>query len=235
MYALTSDPYLQPVLTVTDTFVVMKRTAYPSLVYAVEPVLNNGLAAARSVALNIELQGVQCFYRTLNYNLLDLNQLNLLLELSAAGYADSVFFEKVTAGGQLLQTYGGAKVSGSVAIYSQLVNDVPSGVTYLRGRIKLKSGAIVYTDIIPVLTSGKQRILFYPNPSTRNRQLHYVLQQGISPNSQLQLFDMYGRMLKTFTSLPDNIDLSGLPAGVIVYKLLNEKNETLQTGKLVIE
>jgi hypothetical protein len=213
----------------------MKRTTSPSLVYAVEPVLSNGLAAARSVALNIELQGVQCFYKTLNYNLLDFNRLNLLLELSAAGYADSIFFEKVTAGGQLLQTYGGAKVSSSNAMYQQLVSEVPSGITYLRGRIKLKGGAIVYTDIISVLTSGKQRILFYPNPVNRNNYLHYVLQQGTSPSSQLQLFDIFGRLLKTFASLPDNINLSGLPAGIVVYKLLNEKNETLQTGKLVIK
>jgi hypothetical protein len=50
-------------------------------------------------------------------------------------------------------------------IYNQLVNEVPAaGITYLRGRIKLKNGAVVYTDIIPVLTSGKKSILFYPNP-----------------------------------------------------------------------
>jgi hypothetical protein len=109
IFALTGSPYLQPILSVSDTFVVLQRSAYPSLVYAVEPILSNGLAAARSVAMNIELQGVNCFYKTLNYNLLDYNQLNMQLELSVAPYADSVFFEGVSATGQLLQTYGAAK------------------------------------------------------------------------------------------------------------------------------
>jgi hypothetical protein len=209
IYALTDSPYLKPVRTVTDTFVVMPRSVNPSLVYAVEPVLTNGLAAARSTALNIELQGVHCFYKTLNYNLLDYNKLNLLLELSIATYADSVYFEKVSSSGQLLQTYGGAKVINSNLIYSLLVYDVTSGVTYLRGRIKLNSGAIVYTDIIPVLTSGKKNIVFYPNPVNRSSALHYVLQQGVPASSQLQLFDIYGRLLKSFSSMPDKIDVSG--------------------------
>ncbi|HEX8334961.1 MAG TPA: S8 family serine peptidase, partial [Segetibacter sp.] len=159
IYSLTNHPNLEPVLTVTDTFAVLQRSVYPSLVYAVEPVLNSNLSASRSVALNIELQGVQCFYKTLNYNLLDFNKLNLLLELSVASYADSVYFEKVSSSGQLLQTYGGAKVINNNLIYTQLVAEVPSGITYLRGRIKLNSGAIVYTSVISVLTSGNKNIL----------------------------------------------------------------------------
>lgn len=235
IFALTDSPYLKPILTVTDTFVVLQRSAYPSLVYAVEPVLNNALPAARSVALDIQLQGVQCFYKTLNYNLLDDNKLNLVLEISAAIYADSVFFEEVSASGQLLQTYGSAKVINNNLIYSQLVNAVPAGITYHRGRIKLKSGSIVYTGIIPVLTSGKKYVWFYPNPANRNMPLKYVLQQGVPSGSQLQLFDMYGRLLKSFSSLPDKIDISKIPPGVIIYKLANSENRTLETGKLIIK
>jgi hypothetical protein len=235
IYTLTDSPYLKPILIVTDTAVVLQRSAYPSLVYAVEPVLSNGLAAARSVAINIDLQGVQCFYRTLNYNLLDFNRLNLQLELSAANYADSIFFEKVSATGQLLQTYGSAKAINSNLIYSQLVNEVPSGITYLRGRIKLKSGTIVYTDIIPVLTSGKKNILFYPNPAKRNMPLMYMLQQGIPADSQLQLYDVHGRLLKSFKSMPDKIDVSAFAPGMIIYKLLNSDNKTIETGKVVVQ
>ena len=236
IFTLTDNPYLQPILTVADTFVVLKRSLYPSLVYAVEPLLSNGLPAARSVALDIELQGVNCFYKTLNYDLLDYNRLKLLLELSITDYADSVFFEKLSSAGQLLQNYGGAKVVNNTLVYSQLVNEVAAGITYLRGRIKLKTGAIVYTDIIPVLTSGKQAILFYPNPVKRSIPLQYKLQQGIySSSSQLQLFDIYGRLLKNYSSVPDQIDVSGLPAGVIVFKLLNSENRTLETGKLLIQ
>jgi hypothetical protein len=98
----------------------------------------------------------------------------------------------------------------------------------------LKNGAVVYTDIIPVLTSGKKSIPFYPNPVPRGMSLRHVLQQGLFTSSRLQFFDAYGRLLKSYSSLPDNIDVSQFPAGVIFYKLLNEANITLEAGKIVI-
>jgi len=233
VFALTDSAYLKPILTVSDTFAVFQKSASPYFVYAVEPVLSNQVPAARSASLNINQQGVQCFYRTLNYNLLDENKVNLQLELSVAGYADSIFFEKVTATGQFLQSYGSIKAT-SALVYSQLVDEVSSGITYVRGRMKLKNGATVYTDVVPVLTSGKQNIWFYPNPATTNAVLSYVLRQGISTDSQLQLFDATGRLLKSYASMPDRIDLSGFAPGVLIYKLINSEKKMLETGKLVI-
>lgn len=234
LFTLTDSPYLKPVKIVTDSFVVLQRSLYPDKIFAVEPTLNNGLQGARSAAINTEQQGVYCFYRTLNYELLDTNKLNLLLELSATDAIDSAIFEKVTASGQILQTYGSARVIAGTAVYNQMVTDVLSGVTYVRGKIKLKNGAVVYTDIVPVLTSGRKFIWFYPIPVPRNGELRYVLQQGITSSSRLQFFDVNGRLLRNYSSMPDRIPLTGFPAGLIIYKLLSEEGRRLETGKLLI-
>jgi len=234
IFTLTDSAYLKPILTVSDTFHLFKRADYPSLVYAVEPLLSNNLPAARSIAFNIELQGVKCFHKTLNYYLLDNNMVNLVLELSVANYVDSIYFEKVSPVGQWQQTYGSAKVSSNNLIYNQLVSNLASGITYFRGRIKLKSGGIVYTDIISVLTSGQQQIVFYPNPAIGNNLLNYVLQQGIPADSRLQLFDLTGRLLKDFSSLPGKIDISAFSSGILIYKLIGRDNNILDTGKIII-
>lgn len=235
IYALTDSAYLKHILTLTDTFTVLNRSANPSLLYAVEPVLSNGLSAARSIALDITQQGVKCFYKTFYYNLQDQNKLDLILELSAASYVDSIFFEQVTASGDLVQTNGKVKAINSVQIYNHLVYDVPSGTSYWRAKIKLKSGAVVYTEIISVLTTGKRFILFYPNPAGRNNPLTYVLQQGVPADSYLQLFDITGRLLKRFNEMPGGtIDISTLTPGIIIFKLLSSDNKLLETGKLVI-
>jgi hypothetical protein len=233
IYTLIDSPYLKHILTVTDTFKVFRKADYPSLVYAVEPMLSNGLGATRSPAININLQGVKCFFKTLNYNLLDNNVVNLILELSIADYADSIYFEKISPAGQLQQIYGSAKVISSIVIYNQLVNNPEKGITYFRGRIKLKSGEIVYTDVISVLTTGKQLILFYPNPA-RGNNLNFVLQQGISSDSHIQLFDVVGRLLKDFSSLSGQIDISGLPTGIVIYRLISNNNTILDTGKIML-
>jgi hypothetical protein len=234
IYALVDSAYLKPLMVVTDTFAVLQTSLYPFRVYAIEPKLSNGISAARSGAQNIDLLGVNCFYKTLNYYLLDYNKLNLQLELSTTLFVDSIYFEKVSVAGQLLQTVGGSKVENNKLLYTQFMEELSSGITYVRGRIKLKNGATVYTDIIPVLTSGQKKILFYPNPAARSTFLSYVLQQGVPASSKLQLFDATGRLLKFHGSLPDKIDLTGIAPGLIIYKLMDEDNKVLETGKLVI-
>jgi Subtilase family len=235
IYTLTDSAYLKHILTVADTFTVLNRSAYPSPLYAVEPVLNNGLPAARSIALDITQQGVKCFYKTFYYTLQDQNKLDLILELSAASYVDSIFFEQVTASGDIVQTNGRAKAINTIQLYNHLVNDVPPGTSYWRVKIKLKSGAIVYTEIISVLTTGKRYILFYPNPSGRNNPLTYILQQGVPADSHLQLFDITGRLLKSFNEMPGGtIEISTIAPGIIIYKLVANDNKLLETGKLVV-
>ena len=234
IFALTDSAFLKPILTVTDTFRLFKKADYPYLVYAVEPVLSNNISAARSIATNIELQGVYCFYKTLYYNQLDGNNLNLILELSAPVFVDSIFFERVSQSGMLLQTYGGIQVANNNLQYTQFVDNLQRGVTYFRAKIKLKSGAVVYTEIISLLTSGLDNILFYPNPAKKSAPLNYVLKQGIPADSRFQLFDITGRLLKDYPFLPTTIDISNLPTGIIIYKLLGNNDRALATGKLVI-
>lgn len=235
VYNLADSPYLKPILTVTDTFVVLKKSIYSASVYAVEPILINGLPAARSAAVNIETQGIKCFYKTLIYNLLDTNKLNLILELSTTEYPDSIFFDQVTSNGQLIKTYGSEMVSAGNMIYNHLVNEVLGGITYVRARVKLKNGSFVYTDILPILTSGQKNIWFYPTPAAKNGAIKYILKQGIPADSPLQLFDLNGRLLRNYPSLPGQIQTLGLPSGVIIYRLLDSVNKTLETGKLIIQ
>ncbi|MCX6316200.1 MAG: S8 family peptidase [Bacteroidetes bacterium] len=235
LYTLIDSPYLKPILNVTDSFVVLNRTSYPNSVYAVEPVLSNGLPAARSVAYDITQQGVKCFYKTFYYTLQDENKLDLILELSIASYTDSIYFERVTGGGGLLQTAGGLKVNGTGLIYQLRINEIPSGTSYWRARIRLKNGATVYSEIISLLSSGKQKIIFYPNPSGRNTTVNYVLLQGIPNSSRLQLLDMSGRLVRSYTEMPGIIKAGSLPAGLYFYRLLTADGTLLDAGKLIMQ
>jgi len=233
LFCLTDSPYLKQLLTVTDTFITLNRTAYPSPVYAVEPLLSNNIPATRSLALDISLQGVKCFYNTLYYTLQDPNLLNLVLELSLPAYVDSIFFEQVTVNGQLIKRYDGKKATAASATYTQAENDPPPGTSYWRAKMKLKDGRIIYTETISVQTSGRRFVIFYPNPVSRNGTLNYIMQQGVPPGSRLALYDASGRFLKSYFQ-SDPVDVSKLPAGLIIYKLITNDNKILETDKLVI-
>jgi hypothetical protein len=98
----------------------------------------------------------------------------------------------------------------------------------------LKNGAEVYTENIAVLTSGNNYIVFFPNPAPRNGILNYILQQGIPNNSRLQLYDITGRLLKDYLEMPGSIDVSSLPPGVVIFKLISADGKELDRGKLLI-
>jgi hypothetical protein len=233
LYLLADSAYLKPVFTTTDTFVVINRSQFGAKVFAVEPQLNNNLPAARSIAIDVEAQAVNCFYRSLNYNLLNGNDAELVLDLSVPGYADSIAFEKITTQGSLLKTYGAVKASNATT-YNTLINTLDNGTSYFRARIKLKSGGIVYSDIVAILTSGTNKIYFYPSPANKNGTVNYILQQGMSPNSRLQLYDVNGCLLRNYTTLPNQLNLSGLPTGLLIYKLTNDNGSVIETGKILV-
>lgn len=234
IYTLIDSAYLKPLMTITDTSYVFNRQQYPSMVYAVEPVLNSGLPAARSVAFDLSYQGVNCFYRSFYHTLLDDNKVNLSLELSSTYKTDSVYFEEVTAQGQPLASLGGQRVTQDIFLYTQLTPQLSKGLTYFRARIKLKNGQSVYTDIINVQSTGKKSIVFYPNPVKRNTPVMMVLRQGLPIYSRVYFYDITGRQVKSVEAIQGTIDMSGLPAGVYVYKLTDENGSKLEAGKLIL-
>jgi len=234
IYTLIDSAYLKPLMTITDTAYVFNRQQYPSMVYAVEPVLNSGLPAARSVAFDLSYQGVNCFFRSFYHTLLDDNKVNLSLELSSTYKTDSVYFEEVTAQGQPLVGLGGQRATQDIFLYTQLTPQLSKGLTYFRARIKLKNGQSVYTDIISVQSTGKKSIVFYPNPVKRSTPVMMVLRQGLPLYSRVYFYDITGRQVKSVEAIQGTVDLSGLPAGVYVYKLTDENGNKLEAGKLIL-
>jgi hypothetical protein len=234
LYSLTDSSHLKVVFSTTDTFAVINRKKYPFLVYAVRPVLSNRLPAARSIAFNIELQGVQCFFKTLNYELEDNNRLKMIFEISAASYADSICFEEVTREGSLIRSFGSQTAIPAQEVYSTIADQIAAGSIYIRARILLKNGAMVYTDIIPVFSSGSKNVLFYPNPVRRSEPLMYIMKQGISPDCRLQIYDAYGLLVKDHASMPPTIDVSGLMRGIYFFRLTGNDGKTVSTEKVIV-
>lgn len=234
IYCLTDSPYLKKVMNVTDTAIILKRVLYPSLVWAVEPVLSNGLPAARSIAFDITQQGTQCFYRTLYYNQIDNALADLVLEISAPAYTDSVFFEQLSPDYRVLRRFGGVKVQNGVFVYHQPA-DLPAGTSYWQAVVRLRSGQIVYTDIIPITSSGSRNLLFYPNPLPREQPLFFISKVGLPSDCRLQFYDISGRLVKDINGLQASYNLSGLPAGVYLYRLLGPDGLFLETGKLAVQ
>lgn len=234
IFTMIDSAFIKPIMIVSDTFKVLNRTRFPSKVYAIEPILSNGYSAARSVAIDVTDQSVGCFYKALNYNLFDNNNIELSLEISIPEYVDSVSFEEIDETGRLTQFFGSVKMVNSKYFYTRNGNILNVGLSYFRAKIHLKNKKFVYSDILSVLTSGKKQIAFYPNPVNANEPLNYILEQGTYSDNIIQFFDASGRYLKGYKTLPDKFDVSNFPSGSIFYKLMTKDFKILEGGKLVL-
>lgn len=233
VFAMKGGAYMELVTTTSDSFIVFNRRQVPYITYAIEPVLANGWKAIRSRAINIEIQATYCFYKSLNYDLLSANSVKLLLEAGGTDYIDSLFFEKLNSSGQVMTTGNGIKASAGQTLYTQDWSGLSNGANLFRAKIKLKNGAVVYSNVIAVLTSGDRYIYFYPNPAVTSSQLSYITRPGLPGDVTLMLFDLNGRLLRRYEGLPNKIDLSLLPRGVIVYQLLDINHRKLEGGKII--
>jgi hypothetical protein len=233
IYAMKGGAYMEEAATVTDTFIVVNRRASPYITYAVEPRMSNGLKTIRSRALNIEIQGTYCFYKTLNYELLTARSARLILEAGGSSYIDSIGFEKLNGSGQLIAAGSAMKASATQSVYTYVWDGLSNGAHLFRARIRLKSGAIVYSNVITLLTSGDRYLYFYPNPASGHPLLDYITRPGLPGDSRLLLFDITGRLLRQYNGLPGKVDLSLLPRGIIIYQLVDINNKKLESGKII--
>ncbi len=232
--ALTDSTFLKQIFTTTDTAIGINRITSPYIVYAVEPILSNLVPASRSVGFNIEVQGVNCFYKTFNYEVLDNSVVKLIVELSTATDVDSIFFERIGTNGQLFKSYAGTKILTSVLLYSNLIIDLESGVHLFRARIKLKNGKMVYTDVLSILTTGEKFLYLYPNPIKAGTKINFLL-KGQVEKYNLQLYSATGAFIKNWEiQYAGSIKLPVLQTGYYFYRLTDENNRRIESGKILI-
>ncbi len=86
---------------------------------------------------------------------------------------------------------------------------------------------------------NKPAVLIYPNPTTNNAKAQISLSAWPQGNYDLQLYDMYGKTLRTqrisvatFGDHAFNLDTTDLPAGSYLYKIGDEKLKL--SGKMVV-
>jgi hypothetical protein len=234
VFALPTDtPYLKPIMTVADTLAVFKGAMLQYRVFAVRPLLGNGLPAAQSTAVDINNQAVNCFYTSFQaFN--NWASVALQLQLSTTRGVDSVVVEKLGKNGAVPLVLLRAKATAQQLDYAAADGAPWAGVNTYRGRIVFANGGIVYTEQVSLINTGPRQIFFYPNPVSAGGQLGYQLNDG-SPGWQLQLVDMQGRVVRNQSiGFAGTLRLAGIQAGIYFYRLYNSENVLKETGKIIV-
>ena len=233
LFALTDSAYLKPVAVISDTAVVIIRNSNSPQLYAVQPLPVNGLLATRSAIIDVNNQGVKCFYKTLLAENRT-NKIELILELSSFENIDSIVFEKLDNNSTVIKTLRNLNTTSGLVIYTAFDEAPVSGINFYRATIRLKNGAKIITETVSVLSNANQFVLLYPNPARRNLSINFQI-NNFTTGLNFQILDVQGRLIKTqLIGGAGQIITRGLNAGIFIFRIFNTDGALLETGKFVI-
>jgi len=222
--------HLEPIAILSDTFIILQKSAFPQPRFAVAPMVQRNALGTRSPAPDISTQGVECYFRNFLADLNAEDQVDLGLGIGTTYGLSRVFFEK--------------KIGGVFAILNEQIADkedfeftdesLQNGANTYRPRLLFDNGAMLSGDPVTVYYSGKNGWWVFPNPVSSQGVLKLVA--STEEQAEFYLYDALGKLVleKTADELLLEIPLSGLAKGIYFYKVHDGK-AFLGGGKLVVE
>ena len=221
------DKYMEPLLIVRDTSVVISKHDNKSLHYAIAPLINHK-TGVRSYAYDYTTQGVDCYIKTFFGEIIN-SYSKLTLELGTNYNVKSITWEKLTSTGYIALQ----KLSPVQALdFSYTDNVLLHGLNTYRAKIELSNGMVIYTGAT-TLFFGQEPYLVYPNPVP---QYHDFVVINSSPDiTQLQVFNSTGMKVleQTLSDWSNAISTNRLGAGIYLLRVL-KGGQLQQTLKLVV-
>lgn len=221
--------YLEPIQTVSDSFIVFQKAQHPELFYSVASLINNK-PGLRSFTINYTTQGVGCYVKTFYALLQNLNTAFLTAELGTLYNVSEITFQKVTTSGiQNLKTI--SNPSATSINYSDL--QLPQGANVYRVQIKLSNGNIVYSNTDLVYYFPANPVLVYPNPAKQNQSINIVAKDpGVY---SIKIYDATGRLVhqQLLSNIVQQMWALRLPSGLYIVKVFDDNGKTF-TQKLIV-
>lgn len=228
VYAL-GEKYLSPLLTTTDTNIVLGKALNPALHYTVAPLLANGYTGMKAYTFNYTAQGVDCYIKGFLADLVN-NAASLLIELGTRYAIQKITVEKLGVSGyNSLQS-----IEPVSSLQYQLTdNTLQGGVNTYRLKIHRTDGVVIYSQPETVYNFQGAAYILYPNPVSAATVLNVL--SATPGNSSIILFNATGQQVlqKKLAELHEQLPLQALQKGIYFYIILKDGAKA-QTGSVMV-
>lgn len=224
------DQYLEPILSLSDTFVVLKKNSYPQKRFAVAANNSSGMGNRRSPAPDISSQGLGCYFRRFLAEWYGGASIDLELSIGTTYGISSITIEKRT--GTVFSSLADLAPIGNLYF---LKDDHPNqGVNEYRARLNLSDGNYLYSDVAEGYYSDNDSWWVFPNPANNSSTIQWI--SRTEETGWFELFDVYGNMTLETSSfgLLNEIPLNEIASGMYFFRIWDGE-QLIGTGKLVIE
>ena len=223
------DKYLSPLLTTTDTNLVLKKAANPALHYTVAPLLSGGFTGLKAYTFDYTAQGVGCYIKSFLADLVN-NTTRLLFELGTRYAIQKITIEKLgNTGYNDLQS-----IAPVTALQYQLMdNALQRGVNTYRLKILRSDGSFIYSQPESVYYFKDAGYIVYPNPVRGSTMLHILTAEP--GNSSIVLFNTAGQQVlqRKLVEVHEQLPLHALQKGVYFY-IIRKDGMKEQTGSVFV-
>ncbi len=224
--------YMMPFREVTDSSVVIAKSALNGNYVAVAGKTSDGIIGQRSYALNYTLQAAGCYINSFlaSLNTATSGGADLILRIGSTVNVSTISFEKLVKG-KYTNIYTTA-ANGLDYKFTDL--QLAEGITFYRAKILLTNGTIIYSDKVAVFYVKEGSYIVFPIPVKRNENLQVL---NRIPNGEMFIIrDIVGRFIlqKEIQSAKQSINTSALIPGIYFYQIV-KSNAVLKTGKLVVQ
>jgi hypothetical protein len=225
---ILGEKYLQPLISVTDTFKVFQKRQNPILFYSVAPKIGNRVGL-RSYTINYTVQGVDCYFRSF-YALLDNATALLTTLLGTLSDIKEINFQKFGSG-QYRAIHTITQPASTVLNYSD--NQLTNGINQYRVQIQLTNGSFIYSEAIQVYYLSGVPVIVFPNPAQSNQPLRMITREaGVYT---IQIIDASGRKLheQVLNEAYEELPAFKYAPGFYLIRVTNDKGD-VTTQKLIV-
>lgn len=224
--------FLEPLVTVQDTLVVISKTNQPGRYFAVVPVLQNKLRRLGNT-VNIDFSGVACYFRSvlLANNLADSIQLNV--SLATTYRLKTIALQRRANETQNYQTIAEVAANQNTLVMSD-VSPLPYRNMYRVALTDITERQF-FSEEVNALVVAQNEFFLYPNPTRANTFINLVDRREVV--EKVQIFNSLGKILQEY--IPDGItqkeiSTEGLNPGTYFVRFLL-KDGGNQVKRLIVK
>jgi len=162
--------FLEPVMTLSDTAIVLSRGLYSSRYFAVAPIVG-GKEGLRSNTTLLDSASAGCYFAAFYLQSQTPSMASFIGQLGTLYNVREVHFQKLTRGGyetiQTLRSFTSTQLSFSD-------QNLLTGENSYRLELVLQNGSVIYGETIRIYHNGDAPVYLYPNPSTQGETIRVI-------------------------------------------------------------
>jgi hypothetical protein len=224
------EKYMEPIASLSDTLVIIKKKDYPTIYFAAVPVFENKIYGCRSYAYNYDRFGPNCYFWGFVAENLGNKSIRLSLELGTTYKLRKVNFEHWEAGFKTILADSIVNAKYITAIH----NNPTHGLNIYRAGIELDSGIKLYAAPDTIYYIFQNSSLIFPNPARSGSILNVYMPYEKGESAVITLYDLNGKAILSdkFTSDFGELRLTEIKKGIYIYQLVF--SNFIETGKLLV-